>query len=59
MVIALFTIILALLITCGFIMLFVYMYNCFKNGIDMFKNLKYEERIEKLEKEIKELRRNK
>lgn len=42
-----------LLIIGAVILIAIYMYCCFDNGIKMFADPRYEERIEELEKKIK------
>ena len=44
------TIILVVLIICVSILVAVYMYYCGENGIKMFEDPRYEERISRLEK---------
>ena len=50
------TFVLTILIICFSTLFGLYMALCSQNKINMFSNPKYEERIAKLEKEIKELK---
>ena len=47
-------IVLIFLIICGSILFGIHMFLCFENGIGMYADPRYEERIRKLEKIIKE-----
>ena len=49
--------ILTLLIIIGGILFGIYMNNCYQDGIKMFANPNYDERIKKLEKEVERLRK--
>lgn len=51
------TIILIVLIVCAFVTFWMYMEYCDTNKIKMFQNPKYDERIKKLEKQMKELKK--
>jgi len=50
------TLILLTLIICISVLFGIYITLCSENGIKMFSNPKYDERIRKLEKEINELK---
>lgn len=49
--------VLIILIICVSVLYGYHMYLCNENGIKMYANAKYEERIEKLEKQMEELKR--
>lgn len=51
------TILIFVLIICGFVTFWMYMGYCASNGINMFSNPRYEERIRKLEKQMEELKK--
>ena len=52
------TFIIFTLIICGSVLFGIYMYLCSENEVKMFSDPEYENRIRKLEKEIKELKEN-
>lgn len=49
------TIILIILIICASVLIGIYMLACLESKVKMFADPRYEERIEKLERAIKEL----
>lgn len=51
--------VLIILIICVSVLYGYHMYLCNENGIKMYANPKYEERIRELEKQVKELKEKK
>lgn len=52
-----FAIVMVFLIICATILMERYMYYCSENGVKMFQNPRYDDRIRELEKQMKELRK--